>query len=69
MKIKEFLNKNKISIEAFSRKCELDSVTLRRIIMGRDFKMSSAAKIVEATKNQITFEDLIPLKKYCPKRQ
>jgi DNA-binding transcriptional regulator YdaS (Cro superfamily) len=58
MKLKEYLDDYGIKYLAFAEKVKLNPKTLRDIINGADMKLSTAIKIEDATKGEVTCRDL-----------
>lgn len=63
MKLREYLHSNRIKINGFAELANITPVTLQRIMRGCDCKISIAHRIVEASKGNVRFIDLIPIKK------
>ena len=59
MNLREYLFKKKIKHEDFAKKVGVARSTLHRIMIGKsDPSLSLAIKIVNATKGQVTYEEI-----------
>lgn len=60
MKLKDYLDTYGIKNNVFADRIGIGYVTFYAILKGKDMRLSLAAKIVKATKGEVSFEDLIP---------
>lgn len=58
MTVQDYLDQNELSVEEFKRFVHLSRATVYRALSGLPILRHSAAKIVNATKGKVTFEDL-----------
>ena len=58
MNIEDYIHFNRYTQEEFAKLVGISLKTLNRIIEGYDLKLSTAAKIVDETNGEVSFEDL-----------
>ncbi len=63
MKLEDYLHSKKIKNKEFIKQVGISHQTFYRIINGHDINLSTAKLIVDATKGQVSYEDLIKLEK------
>jgi len=63
MKIDDYLYFNKIGKKEFAKSIGISYATFYRILKGHETTLSTAKLIVDATKGQVSYEDLIKLEK------
>ena len=61
MTLKEYIKKQGITQNAFAETIGVSRVSLNRIIQGSDPRPGTARRIVEVTKQAVTFNDLYGL--------
>lgn len=59
MKFKDYLKHNCVNQSAFSKKYHLPNQTLSRVVKGCSVSLITAARIVDATKGEVSYEDLL----------
>lgn len=59
MHLEEYLYEKNLSIRQFGKKADIDRRTIRDIIQGRDFFISTAIKICDGSDNWIFLDDLV----------
>ena len=64
MKIKDYLNKGKLSRAEFALRCGISIPTLYRIMLGKKTMRGTALMIAEATGHRVTVEEI--LEEYRP---
>lgn len=60
MKLDEYIKENCINIRLFAKKIGVSLTTLYSIFEGHDIRLSTALKIEDATKRQVTCRDMLP---------
>lgn len=61
MNLREYLKMSNLTQEEFCEHLNISRTTLYRLLNGeKEPSLSLAMKIVKATKNKVTFEDLLP---------
>lgn len=60
MKLEEFIEENGTTMMHIAKKSGLSHPTIRHILQGRDMRFSVILKVRDATKGEVSFDDMIP---------
>lgn len=59
MKLREYFDRYGIMITRFAKIANVPVQTIYHVMWGEDIRLSSAIRIVEATKGQVDYKDLV----------